>query len=60
MTVGTAIRRIIDRVNLINNSESVDVYAQMYRYKVLRDLPDSDFDAAYDEIVETLGFKERR
>lgn len=60
MTVGTAIRRIIDRVNLIENSESVDIYAQMYRYRVLRNLPDSDFDAAYDEIVETLGFKERR
>lgn len=54
MNITKAIRRCIDRCNLIG--ETADIIGIMYQYKALRDLPDAEFDKAYDEIAEALGF----
>ena len=54
MTLEKAIDRCIDRCNL--EGDSVDIYKFMYQYKAIRDLPQDQFEAVYDQIAETLGF----
>lgn len=54
MTLEKAIRRCIDRCNLIG--ENVDIYSIMYQYKAIRELSEVEADAVYDEIAEALGF----
>lgn len=50
----TAIQNAFDKANLIG--ENVDVYAIIYSYKTLRDLPDDEIDEIYQYLVERLGF----
>ncbi|MCR5450892.1 MAG: hypothetical protein K6F23_16005 [Solobacterium sp.] len=54
MPLEKAIRRCIDRCNLIG--ENVEIYSIMYQYKAIRELPDEEFEAVYDEIAGALGF----
>lgn len=54
MKLETAIQRAKDRVTEMG--ESADIYAVMYRYKVIRDLPEEQREAVYDEIAEYQGF----
>lgn len=57
ITVKEAKQKAFDRCNLQNCYEGdIDIYKEMYRYKALRDLPDDEFDAVYDELAERLGF----
>ena len=36
--------------------ESLDIYAVLYRYKALRDLPENELNEIYEQIAERLGF----
>lgn len=54
MKLEKAIERCFDRCNLIGGD--CDIVAVMYQYKALRELPEEDFDRAYNEIAERLGF----
>ena len=57
MKLEQAKQRCFDRANL--EGESVDLYGLMYRYKAIASLPESEFDAVYDELSERLGFQQR-
>lgn len=54
MQLETAKQKAFDRCNLIG--EECDIYAVLYRYKAIRELPDEQIDKIYDEIAEKLGF----
>ena len=54
MKLDKAIQRCFDRCNL--EGTDCDVIKIMYQYKAIRELPEPEFDAVYDEIVEGLGF----
>ena len=54
MKLEKAIERCFDKCNLIGSD--CDVVAVMYQYKAIRELPQEQFDAIYDELVERLGF----
>ena len=54
MKLEKAIQRAFDRCNLIGID--CDVYAVLYSYKAIRELPESEVDKIYDEIVSALGF----
>lgn len=56
MKLETAIQRCFDRCNLDPDGDSVDIYKYMYQYKAIRDLPEDQFEALYDEISARLGF----
>ena len=53
MKLDKAIQRCFDRCNL--EGTDCDVIKIMYQYKAIRELPEAEFDAVYDEIVEGLG-----
>lgn len=55
MSKEKAYERVFDTCNLIG--EDVDIIAVMYRYKVIRELPEKEFDEMYEAIAERLGFK---
>lgn len=54
MQLETAKQKAFDRCNPIG--EECDIYAVLYRYKAIRELPDEQIDKIYDEIAEKLGF----
>lgn len=54
MSLEKAIEKAFDRCNL--EGDECDVYAVLYRYKAIRELPDDKIDQIYDEMVERLGF----
>lgn len=54
MKLEKAIDRCFDRCNLIG--DNCDVIEIMYKYKEIRELPQDQFDAVYDQIVKGLGF----
>lgn len=56
MKLETAIERCFDRCNLDPDGESMDIYKHMYKYKSIRELPESQFEAVYDELSRRLGF----
>lgn len=57
ITLEQAKQRAFDRCNLQDCCEGdIDIYKEMYRYKAIRELPDTEFDAVYDELAERLGF----
>lgn len=56
MKLETAIERCFDRCNLDPEDEGVDIYKYMYQYKAIRDLPEDQFEAVYNEISKRLGF----
>lgn len=53
-TLDNAIERCIDRCNLAGSD--CDIYKFMYQYKVIRDLPEKEFETVYDIIAKALGF----
>ena len=53
-----AIQKCVDRINTSGDGENADIYKFMNRSKVLRDLNDVQYEAAYDEIASRLGFME--
>lgn len=57
MKLETAIQRIIDRITLADDGESTEIYKYMYQYKAIRELPDEQFEAVYDEISKACGFR---
>lgn len=57
MKLETAIERCFDRCNLDPDGESMDIYKHMYKYKSIRELPEDQFEAVYDELSRRLGFK---
>lgn len=56
MKLETAIERCFDRCNLDPDGESMDIYKHMYKYKSIRELPENQFEAVYDELSRRLGF----
>lgn len=54
MKLETAIQRCTDRCNLAG--DGVDIYKYMYQYKAIRELPEDQFEAVYEQIREQLGF----
>lgn len=54
MTVEKAVDRVIDRCNLIGTD--CDVYAVMFQYKAIRELPEAEQDEIYNDVVKSLGF----
>ena len=54
LTLEQAKQRVFDRCNLAG--ENVEIYHFMYQYKAIRDLPDAEFEAVYEEIATGLGF----
>ena len=54
MTVEEAVRKVIDRCNLIGTD--CDVYAVMFRYKAIRELQEAEQDEIYNVVVKALGF----
>lgn len=50
----TAIEKAFRKANLIG--ESVDLWAVIYSYKVLRNLPEKEIEEIYDDLAERLGF----
>lgn len=55
LTKDQAIERAFDACNLLGG-ESLDIYAVLYRYKALRNLPKNELDEIYEQIAERLGF----
>ena len=56
MTVEQAIQKCVDKINLSNDEEGVEIYKYMYRYKVIRELPEAERERVYDDIASRLGF----
>lgn len=56
MKLDKAIQKIIDRITTAGDDESTDIYKYMYQYKSIRNLPDDEFDAVYDEIAAACGW----
>ena len=54
MKLETAIERAFDRCNLMG--DNCDIYSVMYRYKVIRELPEAERDEVYEDIASRLGF----
>ena len=54
MKLETAIDRAFDRCNLMG--EDCDIYSVMYRYKVIRNLPEAEREEVYEDIASRLGF----
>lgn len=54
LTVEQAIERAFNNCNLIG--EDVDIYKQIYKYKILSNLTLKEIEKIYDEIAERLGF----
>lgn len=57
ITLEHAIDRCFDKCNL--DGPDCDIFKRMYQYKAIRDLPDAEFDAVYDDLAERLGFMRR-
>lgn len=57
LTKEQAIERVFDTCNLIG--DEVDILDVMFRFKVLRNLPDEEIDNIYDDIADRLGFHQR-
>lgn len=57
MKLETAIQRIIDRITLADTDVDTDIYKYMYQYKAIRELPEEQFEAVYDEISKACGFE---
>ena len=54
MTKEQAIEKVFDKANLIGID--ANLYALMNAYKVLRLLPDTEYEQVYEDLVERLGF----
>lgn len=54
MSLEKAIQRAFDRCNL--EGEDCEIYNILYQYKAIRELPQEEFEAVYDQIAEDLGF----
>ena len=55
MKLDTAIQRVFDKCNLIG--EEVNIYSVMDQYKVIRELPDQEYEEVYEVIAKDLGFR---
>lgn len=54
MKLEKAIDRAFDRCNL--QGDECDIYSVLYRYKVIRGLPEKEIDQIYEDIASRLGF----
>ena len=52
--VNTAIERAFNKANL--QGADSDLYAVLYSYKALRELPETDLDIVYEFLAKRLGF----
>ena len=50
----TAIEKAFRKANL--TGENVDLWAAIYSYKVLRELPENEIDEIYEDLAKRLGF----
>ena len=50
-TMEKAIQRIVDRITMYSNGESAAIDPMMCQYKVLRELPEDEYEAAYTAIT---------
>lgn len=55
MTLERAVQRCFDRCNLVGGDD-LEIYHYMYQYKAIRELPEDQFEALYDELAERLGY----
>lgn len=55
--VEAAVDRLFDRINLMADPESVEVWSMMMRIKAIRELPYDQQEAVYDDITNRLGFR---
>ena len=53
LTLEQAKQRAFDRLNLTKGE--FFIYRELYRYKVIRELPEDKIDEVYEEIAERLG-----
>lgn len=54
MKLEKAIQRAFDRCNLAG--ENCDIYSILYQYKAIRELPDEEIDAIYNDLAKKLGY----
>lgn len=54
MKLENAIERAFHKCNLAG--ESRDIYGILYSYKAIRELPESEIDRIYDDMVDRLGY----
>ena len=54
MNLEKAMQRAFDRLNLIG--VNADVYEVLYRYKVFREMSESELDEIYETFIKGLGF----
>lgn len=57
MKLEKAIDRAFDRCNL--QGDECDIYSVLYRYKVIRELPDEKLEEIYEDIASRLGFMQQ-
>ncbi len=50
-----ALERAFYRCNL-EDGKNCDIYAVLYRYKAIRELPEAEIDRIYDQFAKGLGF----
>lgn len=55
MSKEKALERAFNKANL--EGEGCDLYAIIYSYKALRELPDDEIDQIYDQMSKGLGFQ---
>lgn len=55
-SIDSIIQKCVDKINMSEDGESVDIYKYMMRYKAIRELPYEEQDRVYDEIASVLGY----
>ena len=54
LTVSEAVQKVIDKVNLLSDTDSVNIDAYMSKYSSLRALEGKDYENAYETIASAL------
>lgn len=54
MNLEKAIERAFDRCNL--EGSDCEIYNILFQYKAIRELPDDELEAVYNQIAKRLGF----
>ncbi len=61
LSLDKAINRCIDTIIIKeSNLDNTDIYAYMYRYKAIRQLPEDQFEAVFDRIEKCIFGTEMR
>lgn len=55
-SIDSIIQKCVDKINMSEDGENVDIYKYMMRYKAIREMPYEEQDRVYDEIANVLGY----